>query len=169
MNTRNYLTRQSRRATTIASMPISLSSSREKKRKPIMKIINSLFALSITLLSPGIGFAQAPGSTLPDRRPGDFKGEIGETYKDSKPSFPVSRAAPVGAPNVLLILLDDVGFGATSTFGGPVPTPALDKLAAAGLRYIQWHTTSLCSPTRAALLTGRNHHEVGNGVIAEAS
>jgi arylsulfatase A-like enzyme len=169
MNTRNQLTRQARGATTIASMPISLSSSSEKKRKSIMKIISSILALSITLLSPGISFAQAPGSTLPDRRPGDFKGEIGETYKDSKPSFPVSRAAPAGAPNVLLILLDDVGFGATSTFGGPVPTPALDKLAASGLRYNQWHTTALCSPTRAALLTGRNHHEVGNGVIAEIS
>jgi arylsulfatase A-like enzyme len=110
-----------------------------------------------------------PGEVIPDRRPGEFKGVIGEYIKDSKPVFPVTRASPAAAPNVLLILLDDVGFGATSTFGGPVPTPSLDKLAAAGLRYNQWHTTSLCSPTRAALLTGRNHHQVGNGVIAEVS
>jgi Sulfatase len=65
--------------------------------------------------------------------------------------FPVTRAAPAAAPNVLLILLDDVGFGATSTFGGPVPTPALEKLAQKGLRYNHWHTTALCSPTRAVL------------------
>jgi arylsulfatase A-like enzyme len=108
-----------------------------------------------------------PGLSLPDRRPGDFKGKIVEDARDSKAAFPVTRTAPEGAPNVVLILLDDVGFGATSTFGGPVPTPALDKLAQSGLRYNQWHTTALCSPTRAALITGRNHHEAGFGVISE--
>jgi arylsulfatase A-like enzyme len=107
------------------------------------------------------------GLSLPDRRPGDFKGTIVEDARDSKAAFPVTRSAPEGAPNVVLILLDDVGFGATSTFGGPVPTPALDKLAQSGLRYNQWHTTALCSPTRAALITGRNHHEAGFGVISE--
>jgi arylsulfatase len=75
--------------------------------------------------------------------------------------------APEGAPNVLLILLDDVGFGMTSTFGGPVPTPNIDKLAKGGLSYTRFHTTALCSPTRAALLTGRNHHSVATGVIIE--
>jgi arylsulfatase A-like enzyme len=109
------------------------------------------------------------GLILPDRRPGVFKGKIGSSIKTSKAVFPVTRAAPATAPNVLLILLDDVGFGATSTFGGPVPTPALEKLAQKGLRYNHWHTTALCSPTRAALLTGRNHHQVGAGVIAEVS
>ncbi|MGF6575008.1 arylsulfatase [Paraburkholderia fungorum] len=110
-----------------------------------------------------------PGTVLPDRRPGEFKGTIGTTFADSKPDFPKNRAAPAGAPNIILILLDDVGFGATSTFGGPVPTPTLDRLAKGGLRYTQWNTTSLCSPTRAAFLTGHNHHEEGFGVVAEMS
>jgi arylsulfatase A-like enzyme len=74
---------------------------------------------------------------------------------------------PEGAPNILLILTDDVGFGAASTFGGPVPTPNLDRLARRGLTYSNFHTTAMCSPTRAALLTGRNHHAVGFGAIAE--
>ena len=74
---------------------------------------------------------------------------------------------PKGAPNVLLVLVDDAGFGVTSTFGGVIPTPTLDKLAANGLRYTQMHNTALCSPTRAALITGRNHHSVGYGVVAE--
>ena len=97
----------------------------------------------------------------------DFAGVVGRTYKDSKPQFPSTAKPPKGAPNILLILLDDVGFGQASTFGGPVPTPNLDKLAKRGLRYNQFHTTALCSPTRAALLTGRNHHSVGTGVIVE--
>ena len=78
-------------------------------------------------------------------------------------------AAPAGAPNVLLILLDDVGFGHTSTFGGPVNTPTLQRLADQGLRYNRFHTTALCSPSRAALLTGRNHHSVHTGCITELS
>ena len=78
-----------------------------------------------------------------------------------------SPVAPAGAPNVLLVLLDDVGFGAASTFGGPVPTPNYEALAAQGLRYNRFHTTAMCSPTRAALLTGRNHHRVGMGGIVD--
>jgi len=76
---------------------------------------------------------------------------------------------PNGAPNILLIMTDDVGFSAPSTFGGVIPTPALDRIAADGLRYTNFHTTSLCSPTRAALITGRNHHSVGFGVVSEAA
>ena len=76
---------------------------------------------------------------------------------------------PKGAPNVLLIMTDDVGFGAPSTFGGVIPTPALDRVAKAGLRYTQFHSTALCSPTRAALITGRNHHSAGFGVVSEQS
>lgn len=76
--------------------------------------------------------------------------------------------APKGAPNVLLILTDDVGFGATSPFGGPIPTPTFDRLARNGLRYTQFHTCALCSPTRAAPLTGRNHHSDATGCIMEA-
>jgi arylsulfatase A-like enzyme len=86
-----------------------------------------------------------------------------------KPQFPQPAQAPEGAPNVVLILLDDVGFGATSTFGGPVATPALDQLAKGGLRYNRFHVNSLCSPTRAALLSGCNDHEVGFGMVVEAA
>ena len=110
--------------------------------------------------------SQPPGTQLPKPDPA-FKGKIGETYKDSTPDYPQPVKAPKGAPNVLLVLLDDVGFGMCSTFGGPVPTPHLDKLAKNGLNYNQFHTTALCSPTRAALLTGRNHHSCGTGVIIE--
>ncbi len=74
---------------------------------------------------------------------------------------------PKGAPNVLLIMTDDVGFGAPSTFGGVIPTPALDRIANNGLRYTNFNSTALCSPTRAALITGRNHHSAGFGVISE--
>ena len=74
---------------------------------------------------------------------------------------------PKGAPNVLLIMTDDSGFGVPSTFGGVIPTPALDRIADNGLRYTNFHSTALCSPTRAALITGRNHHSAGFGVIAE--
>ena len=83
--------------------------------------------------------------------------------------YPEPPKPPAGAPNVLLIMTDDVGFGASSTFGGPVPTPTFDALAAAGLRYNAFHTTAMCSPTRAALLTGRNHHAVASGSIADVS
>jgi len=74
---------------------------------------------------------------------------------------------PKGAPNVLLIITDDTGYGVSSTFGGIIPTPALDRIANNGLRYTNFHSTALCSPTRAALITGRNYHSVGYGVIAE--
>src|SRR5882724_4250809 len=103
---------------------------------------------------------------LPDPR---FKGRIGSTYADSEADVISLPTAPPGAPNVLLVLLDDVGFGQTSTFGGPVNTPTLQKLADEGLRYNRFHTTALCSPTRAALLSGRNHHSVHTGCITELS
>lgn len=96
-----------------------------------------------------------------------FKGKIGKTAKESTPDFPQPIEAPKGAPNILLIMTDDVGFGASSPFGGPIATPTLDKLANKGLRYNQFHTTALCSPTRAALITGRNHHTDASGVIME--
>ena len=89
--------------------------------------------------------------------------------KDSKPYWPPTVVPPKGAPNILLILTDDQGYGVSSTFGGVIPTPAMDRIAKAGLRYTQFHTTALCSPTRAALITGRNHHSVGFGVITEMS
>lgn len=100
----------------------------------------------------------------------EFQGKVGKTYKESDPpQFPQPVRAPNGAPNVVLILLDDTGFGQYSAFGGGVPSPALEKLAAEGLKYNRFHTTALCSPTRAALITGRNHHSASTGVITEAA
>jgi arylsulfatase A-like enzyme len=87
----------------------------------------------------------------------------------SKPYWPPQVVPPKGAPNVLLIMTDDQGYGVSGTFGGVIPTPSLDRIAKMGLRYTQFHSTALCSPTRAALITGRNHHSVGFGVIAEQS
>jgi arylsulfatase A-like enzyme len=94
---------------------------------------------------------------------------INESYKDSTPWWPPRVVPPKGAPNVLLILTDDQGYGVSGTFGGVIPTPALDRIAKAGLRYINFNSTALCSPTRAALITGKNHHSVGFGVITEVS
>src|SRR6476659_7561767 len=98
-----------------------------------------------------------------------FQGEINLNAAKSKPYWPARVVPPKGAPNILLIMTDDVGFGAPSTFGGVIPTPTLDSIAKRGLRYTNFHTTALCSPTRAALLTGRNHHQVGFGNISELS
>src|SRR5262245_42053345 len=96
-----------------------------------------------------------------------FDGVVNELAADSEAATPILARAPSGAPNVVVVLLDDVGFGAAGTFGGPVPTPTLDRIAAGGVRYNQFHTTALCSPTRAALLTGRNHHSAHMGAISE--
>jgi arylsulfatase A-like enzyme len=96
-----------------------------------------------------------------------FEGEIARLIDDATAVPLAGPGAPEGAPNVLVVLLDDVGFGTCSTFGGPVPTPGVDRIAAAGLRYNRFHTTALCSPTRAALLTGRNHHTAHMGGITE--
>jgi len=101
--------------------------------------------------------------------PPPFKGDIELNALQSKAYWPPRVVPPKDAPNVLLIMTDDVGFAAPSTFGGVIPTPVLDKVAAMGLRYTNFHSTSLCSPTRAALITGRNHHSVGFGVISEQS
>jgi len=104
---------------------------------------------------------QLPAPDLP------FGGKIAPTAPESTPYWPARIVPPQGAPNVLLIMTDDSGFGVPSTFGGVIPTPALDRVARDGLRYTNFHSTALCSPTRAALITGRNHHSAGFGVIAE--
>ena len=101
--------------------------------------------------------------------PQKFEGEINLNAAQSKPAWPARVVPPKGAPNILLIMTDDVGFAAPSTFGGVIPTPSLDRIAANGLRYTNFHSTALCSPTRAALITGRNHHSVGFGVVSEAA
>jgi arylsulfatase A-like enzyme len=118
-----------------------------------------------TLGSPG-ATTTIDGKQLPPPDP-KFGGVIKDTAADSKPWWPPTVVPPKGAPNVLLIMTDDAGYGVPSTFGGVIPTPALDRIAKAGLRYTQFHSTALCSPTRAALITGRNHHSSGFGVIAE--
>jgi Sulfatase len=106
------------------------------------------------------------GKQIPPPDP-KFGGVIKEKASESKAWWAPRVVPPNGAPNVLLIMTDDSGFGAPSTFGGVVPTPALDRIAKAGLRYTNFHSTSLCSPSRAALITGRNHHVAGFGVVGE--
>src|SRR6476661_4187798 len=137
----------------------------------------SLLALSCTsaLAQQVTGVPGSPGATttidgkqLPPPDP-KFGGVIKEKASDSKPWWAPRVVPPKGAPNVLLIMTDDQGFGAPSTFGGVIPTPAMDRIAAHGLRYTQFHSTSLCSPSRAALITGRNHHVSGFGGVGEAA
>jgi arylsulfatase A-like enzyme len=106
------------------------------------------------------------GRYLPNPPP-QFGGQIGLDAKSSTPYWPPQIVPPKGAPNVLLIMTDDAGYGVAGTFGGVIPTPSLDRIASMGLRYTQFHSTALCSPTRAALITGRNHHSTGYGVISE--
>ena len=141
----------------------------------------SLTGLSLTMFAAAGAFAQQPaadpcsaaGTTslksekqLPPE-PKPFGGVIKRDARDSKPCWDPRIVPPEGAPNVLLIMTDDAGFGVASTFGGVIPTPALDRIANNGLRYTNFNSTALCSPTRAALITGRNHHSVGFGVISE--
>jgi arylsulfatase A-like enzyme len=140
----------------------------------------SVFALTIFLIAPASaqqtsGVPGAPDATttidgkyLPPPPP-KFGGEINLQASQSKPFWPAQVVPPKGAPNVLLIMTDDQGYGVSGTFGGVIPTPALDRIARMGLRYTQFHSTALCSPTRAALITGRNHHSVGFGIISEQS
>ncbi|NBR67031.1 MAG: arylsulfatase [Actinobacteria bacterium] len=108
------------------------------------------------------------GPPIPFATP-PFPGVTGRLVGESEPSRPEVPLPSADAPNIVLVLLDDVGFGTCGTFGGPVPTPALDRVAANGLRFNQFHTTALCSPTRAAMLTGRNHHAVHMGNIPEGA
>jgi arylsulfatase A-like enzyme len=122
--------------------------------------------LSCMAAAPVMAQAEIDRTVLPLPIPA-FAGTIGETYLDSVEAWPTLPTAPEGAPNVVVILLDDVGYGQVSTFGGPVPTPALDALAADGLRYTAFHTTAICGPSRAALITGQNHHQAGSGFLAE--
>ena len=106
-------------------------------------------------------------STYPQGTP--FTGVIGRTTDQSTPAWPAPPALPEGAPNVVFYVIDDVGFGQLSPFGGLIDTPVLDSLAAQGLRYTNMHTTALCSPSRGCILTGRNHHSLGLACITEAA
>ena len=119
---------------------------------------NILFLCSQIMLSQLICLPQSGAQEILPRPEQPFRGKIDRTVRNSIPDFPKAVTALKDAPNILIIMTDDVGFGASSTFGGPISTPTFDRLAANGLRYTQFHTTALSSPTRAALLTGRNHH-----------
>jgi arylsulfatase len=144
---------------------LNRATDRAAKQNNKVKTKTILAALSLAL---GAAIALPAGAQEVLPRPEQpFKGKIGRTAAESTTDFPKPLAAPKGAPNVLLIMTDDVGFSASSTFGGAIPTPTFDKLAKAGLRFNTFHTTALCSPTRAALLTGRNHHSASTGVIME--
>ena len=118
--------------------------------------------------------AEAMGKFNPDRSrlpipDPNFGGAIGRTIDKSAPDWSINMSPrpPEGAPNVVLVLIDDAGFGNPSTFGGPVATPTMTRVAQQGLTFDRFHVTALCSPTRAAMLTGRNHHRVGFGSIGE--
>ena len=152
-------------------------------RKLVLATPTSFFAVFLVVSTPiatavaqqvtgQLGSASATttvdGKQLPAPAP-KFGGVIKQSAKDSTPWWPPRVVPPKGAPNVLLIMTDDQGYGVPGTFGGVIPTPNLDRIAKAGLRYTQFHSTALCSPTRAALITGRNHHSVGYGVIGELS
>jgi arylsulfatase len=126
-------------------------------------LVRAALSAGLLLLSASaLAQTVAQRQVLPIDR-GSFQGRIGPTAEQSQPAWPQRVRAPEGAPNVLLVLTDDVGFGASSAFGGPIPTPNLERLAAMGAKYNRFHTTGICSPTRAALLTGRQHHDVGFG------
>jgi arylsulfatase len=144
-------------------------------RSVAIAVLGAVFALPLAgcVAQPATGEQGSPSATttisgkqLPPPDP-KFGGVIKVKASESKPWWAPRVVPPKGAPNVLLIMTDDCGFGAPGTFGGVVPTPALDRIAKSGLRYTNFHSTSLCSPTRAALITGRNHHVAGFGVVGE--
>jgi len=150
-----------------------------------MKIIASvtgvvlILGLAVAPLAPAQEVAGEPGSPsatktldgkqLPPPPDLEFGGKIEQNVQDSTPYWPPRIVPPEGAPNILLIITDDAGYGVSGTFGGIIPTPAMDRIAEQGLRYTNFHSTAVCSPTRAALITGRNHHQVGTGAIPELS
>ncbi|MEP2576339.1 MAG: sulfatase-like hydrolase/transferase, partial [Roseibium sp.] len=149
----------------------------EAVRKKLIAAFLATVAGTIWLVGPALaqggvgspsGTMVLDGNQLPPA-PLPFGGKIEEDALQSTPWWSPRVVPPAEAPNVLLIITDDAGFGVPSTFGGVIPTPALDRVAEMGLRYTNIHSTALCSPTRAALITGRNHHSAGFGVISEQS
>jgi len=125
----------------------------------LCRVLTAVAGISIAQLAIAVDALQQPDPP--------FKGKIGFSAKDSIPDWPKPVAAPKGAPNIAIILLDDVGFADAGTFGGAIQTPKIDKLAKQGLVYNNFNTTAICSATRAALLTGRNHHRVGFGSVTD--
>src|SRR2546422_4900611 len=139
-----------------------MKSEMQKKNSPV----GSMLVGILSLLPLSLSAQQIDRTVLPVKEPTYPESTVLDA-RDAKapPRFEVK--APAKAPNVVIVLLDDVGFAASSAFGGPINMPTLDKLAATGLRYNRFHTTALCSPTRTALLTGRNHHVNNAGAIME--
>ncbi len=123
--------------------------------RPMLIVLGMIVPLTVNAASePGI--------------PSTFAGKISVSARDAAPSWPVPARAPKGAPNIVLILLDDVGFADCSTYGGPIETPALSALSQRGIHYNNFHAVGVCSPSRASLLSGRNHHRVGWGDVGQA-
>jgi len=156
--------------------------SKPRLRRCLLLAVLSLVAGSITAAGAAAdtvettGVPGSPSATttidgkqLPPSPDKTFGGKIERNAIDSTPSWQPRVVPPEGAPNILLIMTDDAGYGVSGTFGGVIPTPAMDRVAKEGIRYTHFHSTSVCSPTRAALLTGRNHHQVGTGSIPELS
>jgi len=131
-----------------------------------MNTLSSNLKTRLGLLLTGVFLANFSYAQNYTQQQQPFQGVVGKTLADSKESWTPPIKAPKGAPNVIWILLDDVGFGASSTFGGVIQTPNFDTLASLGLRYTNFHTAGICAPTRAGLLTGRNHHYVHMGGFA---
>ena len=149
--------------------------SRRSIAKTLLYLAGSLAIVSQAAAQQVTGTPGSPGATttidgkqlpLPDPK---FGGVIKDDALQSKPWWPPRVVPPKGAPNVLLIITDDAGFGVPSTFGGVIPTPTMDRVANEGLRYNRIFSTALCSPTRAALITGGDHHSAGFGVVSEQS
>ena len=143
----------------------------DARRRRLLRALGSttfLLASALAFAAPAQAqSAPEDGSVLPFP-PTPMAGKTAERLQDSAMKWPAEpKRLPDGAPNILIVLLDDVGFGISETFGGEVRTPTLARLASEGVAYNGFHTTSICSPTRASLLTGRDHTRVGNGTIAE--
>ena len=139
-------------------------------KKTVLKPKRLLNLLVVAIFCLGLLVPPALAQEILPQPDPEFKGDIGVTYETSgEPDISILKSpeAPDDAPNIILVLLDDVGFSSSETFGGSIKTPTIEKLADEGIIYNRFHTTALCSPTRAALLTGRNHHSVGSGVIQE--
>ena len=134
------------------------------KTKNILKKTGFVFVTGSLLFAAGCASKEgAKEETI--NEDSSYKGVLGKTLADSKEWWPEKTKAPAGAPNIVYLLIDDAGYGTASAFGGLMETPTLDSLANNGLRYTNFHTTAICSPTRAALLTGRNSHSVHMGLF----
>ena len=148
--------------------PRAFAAAGEQSKKPATKPVEGAAPPPSAIFSPPGTSETGPVTPPPGTPP--FKGEIGRTMSESTPDWPPLATAPKGAPNVLFIVLDDVGYAALGCYGSPIlRTPHLDKLAKNGLRYNNFHTTALCSPSRSCFLTGRNHHANAMGCITEGS